>query len=99
MNFCHSQNHGLVKVKEIWVIEAFGLSISSCILGLWRANVAFGIVRTAVSIHIFWGDALWALNWKGCWAGRFTQGCLVPLPLLYYQIQLELWPFYPQGWS
>ena len=42
MNFCHSQDHSLGKVKETEVIEAFGLFIFCCVVGLWRANRAFG---------------------------------------------------------
>ena len=65
MNFCHSQNHSPVKVKETWVIEAFGLSISCCVVGLWRANGHSGIVRTAVPRHIFQGKYSLGIELEG----------------------------------
>ena len=38
MNSCHSQTHGLGKGKGTKVIEAFGLSISYYIPGLWKVD-------------------------------------------------------------
>ena len=60
MNFYHSQNHGPGKVKETWVVEAFGLFISYCVLGLQRTDGVFGDsqnhnLQTHVSVGMFSG--------------------------------------------
>ena len=53
-----------------------------------------GIVRTTVSRHIFWGRYSLGIELEGLLGWKIHMEMpWSPLPLLYYQTQLELWPF------
>ena len=54
-----------------------------------------GIVRTAISRHVFWRRCSLSIEPEGAVGLAVSHGdALVPLPSPYYQIQLKQWPFY-----
>ena len=75
MNSCHSQTHDPGKVREIKVMEAFGLSNIYYVLSLSGDNE----VKVDNQNHCPWRHPSWGANLKGCCASRFTWGHPGPL--------------------